>query len=1030
MKILAIRGKNLASLEGHFEIDFRKEPLHSSGIFAITGNTGSGKSTLLDAMCIALFNNSPRINNVSDSSDIIDVHNLTIKEKDCRNILRRGTSDGFAEVDFLALDGKEYRSRWSVRRSRDKADGKLQDYTYTLHNITDAYEIPGLKTELLAKVRELLGLTFEQFTRAVLLAQGEFATFLKAPSRNKAEILEKLTGTEIYSKISASIYEKSKTADNELRIVREKIDEINILSDELCDALKKEHDTLLAENHIADETKRQLTQKIKWLERFTQLHNELEKAKEEASISCKAVKEAEPQEKELKQIESIQEIRDTYLEILTCKRNREENNRLIEIQKNEIIQISKSLSLAEEKVKNLLKQQSKISDEWNNIAPKIKEALRIETEYKNHTAIFKENQKELHTLITQEEEGKKEIKKLTEESNAGQIRLKQIAEWFTNNKEYEQIIPKTEIIAINIAEIKECSQQIETKSKLLASATDTLQKTDLQFKNEHKQMEQLNSMLTTEIATLRKRLVEGEPCPVCGNTHHIYTKVNEQTLHEEHLTKAKKLSEENIERLTNSIENLKNEITTLKVSIASYETHCNERMSKIIELLSPLPDAKEIIKKNDFVETLKTIACEWQQKDEETTAINKQLTIENNRLTTIKEHLHKIREQIREREQRCEINKKDLDEYQRQLKQLLGDNATVEAMETRIAQQIATINENVAKAIEQRNAHLVEHEKATVVLKRACQAEERQKVEFEELKQKIELFIEQHQAIGGLSELHRLATIPPNEIANLRNRINILKTNEIKAVATLKERERNIEEHNIAPERPQQHESRTAIEESIRTMEEEIKKRLERITEIGASLKNDKAAKELSQKLLKEYNEKGEKADNWKKLNEMFGSADGSKFKVMAQGYTLDILLGYANKHLKDISQRYELARVSPATLSIKVIDLDMLSETRSVHSLSGGESFLISLALALALSSLSSNRMSIGSLFIDEGFGSLDSETLRIAMEALERLQNHGRKIGVISHLGDMIERIPTRIHITKGASGKSTIEIRNNTN
>ncbi|MDR1331402.1 MAG: ATP-dependent exonuclease, partial [Tannerella sp.] len=131
-----------------------------------------------------------------------------------------------------------------------------------------------------------------------------------------------------------------------------------------------------------------------------------------------------------------------------------------------------------------------------------------------------------------------------------------------------------------------------------------------------------------------------------------------------------------------------------------------------------------------------------------------------------------------------------------------------------------------------------------------------------------------------------------------------------------------------------------------------------------------------------------------------------------------------ANKHLHELSPRYRLQRI-PDTLALQVIDTDMLNEVRTVHSLSGGESFLISLALALGLSSLSSNRMKVESLFIDEGFGSLDSETLRIAMDALEQLHTQGRKIGVISHITEMTERINARINVIRASNGKSQIEI-----
>ena len=160
-------------------------------------------------------------------------------------------------------------------------------------------------------------------------------------------------------------------------------------------------------------------------------------------------------------------------------------------------------------------------------------------------------------------------------------------------------------------------------------------------------------------------------------------------------------------------------------------------------------------------------------------------------------------------------------------------------------------------------------------------------------------------------------------------------------------------------------------------------------------------------------------------MNTLLRSASGNKFKEIAQGYTLDTLLGYANRHLWELTSRYKLQRV-PGSLALQVVDLDMLNEVRTVHSLSGGESFLISLALALGLSSLSSNRMNVESLFIDEGFGSLDNDTLGVAMDALERLQTQGRKIGVISHVSEMTERIAVRISLTKTSNGKSEIKIR----
>ena len=131
MKILAIRGKNLASLSGEFEIDFRREPLKHAGLFAITGSTGSGKTTILDAMCIALYGSSPRLDNIKNSNAIERFGKAALQESDPKTILRRGSTDGYAEVDFSAVDGNEYRVRWSISRTRSSVSS-----TSALHHTT------------------------------------------------------------------------------------------------------------------------------------------------------------------------------------------------------------------------------------------------------------------------------------------------------------------------------------------------------------------------------------------------------------------------------------------------------------------------------------------------------------------------------------------------------------------------------------------------------------------------------------------------------------------------------------------------------------------------------------------------------------------------------------------------------------------------------------------------------------------------------------------------------------------------------
>ncbi len=166
-------------------------------------------------------------------------------------------------------------------------------------------------------------------------------------------------------------------------------------------------------------------------------------------------------------------------------------------------------------------------------------------------------------------------------------------------------------------------------------------------------------------------------------------------------------------------------------------------------------------------------------------------------------------------------------------------------------------------------------------------------------------------------------------------------------------------------------------------------------------------------------------AEPWQQLNDLIGSSDGAKFRLIAQSRTLDLLLEFANQQMVQLSSRYRLERV-PNSLNLVVIDCDMGDDIRSVHSLSGGESFLVSLALALGLASLTSDRVNVESLFIDEGFGSLDPETLNVAMGVLMQLESQGRKVGIISHVQEMTDAIPAQIVVRKGRRGTSHIIVR----
>jgi DNA repair protein SbcC/Rad50 len=242
MQILAIRGMNLASLADSFEIDFTAEPLHGVGLFAITGETGAGKSTILDAMCLALYGECPRLSGGGAFEDLPDISGESIKAKDARAILRQGAVSGFAEVDFLGADGLRHRASWSVRRAHGRSNGRLQNVERALWRLdgSDAVLLQSQVRQVDVQVAELMRLSYEEFRRTVLLAQGDFDAFLLAGPGDRAALLEKVTGTGLYRAISRRIYDRHETEKAALERLAAQLGEQRVLSEETRLALEAE----------------------------------------------------------------------------------------------------------------------------------------------------------------------------------------------------------------------------------------------------------------------------------------------------------------------------------------------------------------------------------------------------------------------------------------------------------------------------------------------------------------------------------------------------------------------------------------------------------------------------------------------------------------------------------------------------------------------------------------------------------------------------------------------------------------------
>ncbi|WP_342594859.1 SbcC/MukB-like Walker B domain-containing protein [Salinicola lusitanus] len=1097
MKILAIRLENLASLAGRHELDFTTAPLADQGLYAITGPTGAGKSTLLDALCLALYGSTPRLRQAPvRDSQIADVGRDTLTTADARTLLRRGCASGFAEVDFVGRDGRRYRARWGVRRARDKLDGSLQKVEQSLTDLDANQLLTAQKREFDRLLPERLGLNFDQFTRAVLLAQSEFAAFLKADDNARSELLERLTDTQHYSAISRAAFQRTRTARGALEAIEARLADALPADTEARADLEREAASQQQALDALQTRRERLRSEGTELERQARLSADWQQAETALQAAETEITAAQAERHTLAQLDAIAPWRE---------RARQRRS------------LAETLARREQQLSEARTALERCDGERRTLAPELEtaNAARERTaaalrDAQPQLAQARELESERARLQQQCDQQRAEQTQLTAaaaESAQQQTQLQQQmaeqAQQIEAQRQHLATLLETATAQTTAADLRAALNQARDKAQARLDALDgltqawrererldheqaTLQqqltesrerltqleqaghqaKRDLTAAEQRQaqigeQIESARAARSDEVARLRQQLREEIPCPVCGATDHPYRDAPPAHPGEALVASIEAQERQQLDQEAQRVAAAREQHQELSVEWRS----CRQTLLAAEQRQQALAPAREAAARALADHPLSTELSIAEQPGE---------WLQHQREQTLSE-----RQQASERLQRLDTIERTLDPLERQHQSLaleLGKRETRQALDqTRLeslAAALPELEQALTRTRQALGAALGEHASAQA-WQAALEAQRQQAQQQWEARQAQWQILENThtrltQQIADLAQRQQeeqtthaeldhawqawRRTQPELDEARLETLLGYTETahRQLRETCERRERERDaarvaVEERRRAlieqrrlllPETPEarlldtEHEDvlsarHAAQRERLQALESEWQAQQQRRDTAQQQLAEDDRRRQVQQEGARQREAAAQEVQRWERINGLIGSADGKRFRRIAQAYNLDHLLTHANQHLRALTPRYRLER-GGSELGILVIDGDMADERRSVHSLSGGETFLVSLALALGLASMASHQLAIESLFIDEGFGSLDPASLALAMDALDGLQAQGRRVGVISHVQEMHERIPLQIRVEPRGNGASQLVIR----
>ena len=1075
MKINQLRFKNLNSLVGEWSIDFTAPEYVSDGIFAISGPTGAGKSTILDAICLALYGRTPRLKNISKSTN---------------EIFSRQTGECFAEVVFETHEG-QFRAFWSQRRAREKSDGALQNPQHELSNAVSGVLLASGLTATSAGIEAKTGMDYGRFVQSMMLAQGGFAAFLEASGNERAPILEQMTGTEIYSQISKLVFEQHKEEKGKLDVFEASLKEINLLSPEDEESIQKEIIEKESERNELKLKVDKLDDAVKWLINIEKLTAELEaivreevKLEEEIAAfipDCERLGSAlkalplegdystlalirKQQKRDLDNLgklkESLPELKqfmeDALVKMQSAEqgyiRSNEERETLLKLTSRvrlmdqDLTQKGTSINNLEKAIKSL--QEQKIEKE------------RVITSLKQQEAEALKKSKDIEVYIAEN----KSDAALVSELSGIRGSVAQLKEKQQHSVEQAALLEKS-IVELNdfklaseklAGEVKGAEGKVTAEAELIEGIRK--EKEMLLNGRETEALVQEKDKLLIEIAELKKigtyeeervKLSDGKPCPLCGSEHHPYALGNiplpdeaEKELRRLYrlLEKDKEWSDK-LEEHSKSLQKLKDfavklsfQLDTSILQIQKMEEgladkrmekergaeSCTRAQHELSALLLPFginevpQTAGELDQMVDALHKRRTIWERAFKAQQETGDALKQLksdiVLNDSGLgTLVKEMEERVKELALITTEQRKVNEDRV---------AIFGNKTVDAEETQSLKKLKNAELMRTQLVV---AHKDKEQKYATSVGKIAELEEETFAREVELQSLNSAFSQKLGDAGFADETRFLEVRLPVED---RNRLEE-KNKQLQSRSTQLETRKKDRTETLETEKQKQlsTEEKSSLEEQHLLARATYDGQVAAIGGLNQKIKDNNIRKQRGEELRIQVKHQKEIFNRWAQLNNLIGSADGKKYRNFAQGLTLEIMVSHANAQLMKLSDRYLLIRDKNEPLELNVIDNYQAGEIRSTKNLSGGESFIVSLALALGLSRMASRTVRVDSLFLDEGFGSLDEDTLETALTTLAGLRQDGKMIGVISHVGAMKERITTQIIVQPVREGRSTL-------